>query len=69
MRPLIDIVLATMGQWRMGGGGLGGMRPVALDLVAVDVAARWLGIAPDAGLLRDLRMIEQEALIAMRSER
>ena len=68
MRPLIDLVLATLGQWRMAGGGMGPLRPVALDLGAVDVAARWLGITPDAGLLRDLRVIEHEALVLMRSE-
>lgn len=68
MRPLIDLVIAVMGQWRMGGGGMAPLRPVALDLVAVDAAARWIGIPPTAALLRDLRVIEHEALALMRSE-
>lgn len=67
-RPLIRLVLASAGQWRMGPAGLGGMRPIALDLVAVDVAARWLGITPDARLFDGLAIIEREALKQMRTE-
>lgn len=69
MRPLIDLVVATMSQWRMAGGGMAPMRAVALDLVAVDIAARWLGIVIDPPMFRDLQAIEREALVAMRSER
>lgn len=68
MRPLVDLVLALIGQWRMAGGGMAPLRPVGFDLVAVDVAARWLGIAPDAALMRDLQVVEQEALAAMRTK-
>lgn len=47
---------------------MGPLQPVALDLVAVDVAARWLGITPDAALMRDLQIVEHEALGAMRTK-
>lgn len=67
-RPLIRLVLASAGQWRMGPAGLGGMRPIAIDLVAADVAARWLGITPDARLFDGLAIIEREALKLMRTD-
>lgn len=66
-RPLIRLALATAGQWRMAGGGMAAMRPVALDMTAVDVIARWLGIAPDARLFDGLAIIEREALKLMRT--
>lgn len=68
MRPLIRLVLATVGQWRMAGGGMAPLRPVALDLTAVDVAGRWLGITPGPDMLADLQVIEAEALKAMEKE-
>lgn len=64
--PLIRLVLASAGQWRIAPQGLGGARPVSLDLVAVDVAARWLGITPDARLFEGLSIIEREALKLMK---
>lgn len=67
-RPLIRLILAVAGQWRMGTVGLGGMRPIAFDMVAVDVTARWLGITPDARLLEGLAIIEREALKLMRKD-
>ncbi|UFS63844.1 hypothetical protein LO749_06535 [Paracoccus denitrificans] len=66
-RRLIRLVLAVAGQWRMGGGGLAVMRPIALDMTAVDVTARWLGIAPDARLFEGLAIVEREALKLMRT--
>lgn len=66
-RPLIRLVLAVAGQWRMGGGGLAGMQPIGLDMTAVDVTARWLGIIPDARLFDGLAIIEREALKLMRA--
>jgi len=66
-RPLIRLVLAVAGQWRMGGGGMAGMRPIGLDMTAVDVTARWLGITPDARLFDGLAIIEREALKLMRA--
>lgn len=68
MRPFVDLLLSVAGQWRMAGGGMAAMRPVAFDLVAVDVAARWLGITRDAALMRDLQTVEHEALRAMRDK-
>lgn len=68
-RALIRLVLAVSGQWRMGGGGMGPMRPIAFDMVAVDVTARWLGITPGAHLLDGLGIIEREALKLMRTDR
>jgi len=67
--PLIRLALKTHGQWRMVPVGLGGAVPVALDLVAVDVAARWLGITPDARLFDGLSIMEREALKLKRAER
>lgn len=67
--PLIRIALAVRQQWRMQGAGMGVSLPVAFDLVAVDVAARWLGITPGARLLNDLSVLEREALKAMRADR
>ena len=60
-RPLIRLALATVGQWRIVA-GFGGAARVALDLTAVDVAARWLGIAPGPALFEGLAIIEREAL-------
>ncbi len=68
-RPLIRLILASAGQWRIAPQGLGGSRPVSLDLVAVDVAARWLGISPDAHLFNGLAIIEREALKLMKETR
>lgn len=65
LRPVVQLAAVTAGQWRMIGGGMTGMRPAALDLVALDVAARWLGIDPSPSLLADMRAIEAEALKAM----
>ncbi|TRD18348.1 DUF1799 domain-containing protein [Palleronia caenipelagi] len=65
-RPAITLITALSGQWRMAGGGLGPLRPVALDLTALDVAARWLGIAPSPRLLSEIRILEAEALRQMR---
>lgn len=62
MRDIVDLAVASAGQWRMAGGGFAPLRPVALDLAAVDAAARWLGLAPSRRLLADLRVIEEEAL-------
>lgn len=67
--PLIRLVSHASGQWRMGSAGMAGMRPIAFDLTALDVAARWLGITPDARLLSGLSIIEREALKLMRAER
>lgn len=60
--PLIRLALACRRQWRVEVHGLGQSLPVALDLVAVDVAAKWLGITPDAHLLDGLSILEREAL-------
>lgn len=65
-RPLIRLVLASAGQWRIASQGLAGSRPVAFDLIAIDVAARWLGITPDARLFEGLAVIEREALKLMK---
>lgn len=66
-RPTIQLALAVTGQWRMVPQGLGGSRPVALDMTAVDVTARWLGITPGPHLFEGLAIIEREALKTMRS--
>jgi|GEM_PF-1745776 hypothetical protein len=68
-RLTIRLALATAGQWRMAPYGLGGSRPVALDLTAVDAAARWLGIAPSRHLFDGLAILEREALKALRNPR
>lgn len=68
-RATIRLALATAGQWRIAPFGLGGSRPVALDLSAVDVAARWLGIQPSAHLFDGLAILEREALKSMRKPR
>lgn len=66
-RPTIRLALAVSGQWRLAPCGLGGSRPVALDMTAVDVTARWLGITPGPHLFEGLAIIEREALKIMRS--
>ena len=68
-RPLIRLVGAVHHRWQRVSVGLGRTVPVAFDLPAVDVAARWLGITPDARLLDGLTIIEREALKLMRTER
>lgn len=67
--PLIRLVSAVHRQWRTEVIGLGQSYPVAFDLVAVDVAARWLGLKPDARLLSGLQILEREALKLKRSQR
>lgn len=64
--PTIRLALAVAGQWRMVPMGLGGARPVAFDMSAVDATARWLGISPSAYVLDGLALIEREALKLMR---
>lgn len=66
--PLIRLLLAARGQWRMAGGGMAGSFRVAFDLGAVDVAARWLGLMPSPAMLRGLSIVESEALKLMRSQ-
>ena len=65
-RDTIRLALASAGQWRMAPSGLGGARPIALDMTAVDVTARWLGIQPSAHLFDGLAIMEREALKSMR---
>ncbi|MFE3838889.1 hypothetical protein [Pseudogemmobacter sonorensis] len=68
-RDTIRLALASAGQWRIAPYGLGGARPVALDLTAVDVAARWLGIQPSTHIFDGLAIMEREALKTMRRSR
>lgn len=68
-RPLIRLLGAIHNRWQRAPAGLAGLVPVAFDLAAADVAARWLGIEPDARLLDGLSIIEREALKLMRTER
>lgn len=67
-QPLIRLALAVQHRWLRASAGMGASVPVALDLVAADVAARWLGITPDARLLTDLTTLEREGLKLMRTE-
>lgn len=67
-RDTIRLALATAGQWRTAPMGLGGSRPIALDLTAVDVAARWLGITPSPRLFDGLTIMEREALKVLRRD-
>lgn len=68
LRPVIQLALATVGQWRTASADLVGTVPVALDLTALDVAARWLGLTPSPDLFDDIRTIEAEALHLMRTK-
>lgn len=68
-QPLIRLALASHNRWQRAPAGLGASVPVAFDLPAVDIAARWLGIAPDARLMNGLTILEREALKLMRTER
>lgn len=63
----IRLAIATTGQWRTVSFGMAGARPVALDMTAVDVTARWLGITPSPHLFEGLAIIEREALKVMRT--
>lgn len=67
--PLIRLAVACHGRWQHVTVGLGRSIAVAFDLPAIDVAARWLGITPDARLLDGLTILEREALKLMRTER
>lgn len=67
-RATIRLALAVSGQWRMAPLGLGGARPIAFDMTAVDVTARWLGISPGPRLFDGLAIIEREALRLMRTK-
>ncbi|MDO5648865.1 hypothetical protein [Paracoccus sp. (in: a-proteobacteria)] len=65
LRPVIRLAMAMIGQWRLAGGGMMPARPVAFDLHALDVAARWLELTPSPKLLRQMQIIEAEALRLM----
>lgn len=65
-RDTIRLALQVSGQWRMMQTGLGGSRPVAIDRVAIDAAARWLHITPRPEIIEGLTIIEREALRLMR---
>ena len=67
-RPLIRLAVACASRWQRVSVGLGKSVPTAFDLPAVDVAARWLGITPDARLLDGLTIREREALQRRRTE-
>lgn len=69
LRSAVELAVAAVGQWRMAGGGMAPLRPVAFDFAALDSLARWLGIEPSRALLADLRVIEDEALKIMRGRR
>ncbi len=68
-RPLIRLIGASHNRWHRVSVGLGQSVPTGFDLQAADVAARWLGITPDARLMDGLTIIEREALKLMRTER
>lgn len=68
-QPLIRLAIASNNRWLRASAGLGPSIPTGLDLPAVDVTARWLGITPDARLLDGLTIIEREALKLMRTKR
>lgn len=55
---------AVASQWRVGFGGA-----YALDFLAVDRAADWLGIARSAALLADIATMEAEGLRLMAERR
>ncbi|MBN7785134.1 hypothetical protein JYP51_09400 [Ponticoccus gilvus] len=61
-RDLVRLALATVGKWRTAPRGLGGARLLGFDLAEIDVAARWMGITPDARLLDGIGIIERAAL-------
>lgn len=65
LRPAVRLFFAVVGQWRTAGMG----SVVGLDLCAVDVAARWLGLAQTPELLRDVQLMEREALAIMAERR
>ncbi len=66
--PLIRLALAIQHRWQRAPAGLVASVPTALDLNAADIAARWLGIAPDAWLMNGLTILEREALKLMRAK-
>lgn len=59
--PAVRLFLAADAQWRE--------RPVpGLDLAALDVAARWLGLEPSPALLDRVRTIEGAVLDTWRRQ-
>lgn len=68
-RAVIELFLASAGQWRMAQAGMAGTVPVALDLGAVRQAAEALAIDWTRGLIRDLQVLEAEALALFRAAR
>lgn len=58
-QPAVILFLSLETQWRHA--GMVGLR-TGLDYSAVEPVARLLGIAADGDLLRDLRVLEGEAL-------
>lgn len=66
LAPVIDLTILTRDQVRLVS-GFGGAAVIGFDFVAVDVAARWLGIVIDPAMARDLQVIHDEALTVMRA--
>lgn len=61
-RDLIRLALATVGKWRTLAHWSGRIKLLGFDLSEIDVAARWMGITPDARLLDGIGIIERAAL-------
>lgn len=61
-RDVIRLALATVGKWRVAVNGIGKTRLLGFDLGEIDVAARWMGITPDARLLDGIGVIERTAM-------
>ncbi|KAA8606815.1 hypothetical protein [Salipiger aestuarii] len=61
-RDTIRLALATVGKWRTLAHWSGRVKLLGFDLSEIDVAARWMGISPDARLLDGIGIIERAAL-------
>ena len=72
----VRLFTAALGQWRTSlavattpAGPVFRTARTALDMTAVDVVARWLGLTPSPDLLTDLRVMEVEALSILEDRR
>lgn len=66
LRDAVRLFDAVATQWRVA--GMDGVA-LGLDYSALDIAARWLGIAPTPRLLSDIAVMEDEGLTVFRERR
>jgi hypothetical protein len=61
--PAVEVFMASLTQWRWVGAGMGGVMRTGLDYPAVQCITRVLGFKWSAGLFKNIRIMEDAALV------